>query len=204
MKQIRFNLDKGSQGGRREGSGRKRLHSPGVAHRKREKVILRTPTHINFKYRTSIRNKESLRLLKRAIQNARKKGLRVIHFSLQSNHVHLIIEASSNTILSKGMRSLTVTMVRGLKRGTIQAERYHLHVLKSLREIKNAVEYVCLNKQKHEKSRFSIFDDYGSFPGTKMISHFTRHNYMTIKVQVSEFWVGDTPQGYLLSKILST
>ncbi|MES2527344.1 MAG: transposase [Bdellovibrionota bacterium] len=202
MKQIKFNLDKGKHGGRREGSGRKRLHSAGVAHRKRERVNTRTPLHINFKYKAYIRNKESLNLLKRAILNARKKGLRIIHFSLQSNHIHLIVEASSNQILTAGMRSLAVTMVRGLKKGNIQLERYHLHVLKSLREIKNAVEYVCFNKQKHENKKYSVLDDYGSFPGHKMIAAFTLKKKITLKVMMKEFWAGDSPHGFLLTKTL--
>lgn len=79
-KQLNLNIFRGSRGGRRPGSGRKRLRSKGVAHRMREEVSNRTPMHINFRYRTSIRNKDSLRLLKRAIVNARRMGLMVIHF----------------------------------------------------------------------------------------------------------------------------
>lgn len=121
MKQKQFNLNlyKGSRGGRRPGSGRKRIHSKGVAHREREKVSGRTPLHINFKFRTQIRNKLCLRLLKKAILNSRSHGLRVIHFSLQHNHVHLIVEAESNSVLTSGMRSLTVTFAKGLKLGKV-------------------------------------------------------------------------------------
>lgn len=88
-----FILYKGKHGGRRPEAGRKRIHSRGVSHRIREKVSGRTPLHINFKFRTFIKNKRCLALLKRAILNARSHGLRVIHFSLQSNHIHLIVEA---------------------------------------------------------------------------------------------------------------
>ncbi len=67
MKQQTLNLFKGKWGGRRPGSGRKRIHSKGVAHRKRDRVHLKHPLHINFKVEASIRNKTCLRLLKRAI-----------------------------------------------------------------------------------------------------------------------------------------
>lgn len=201
MKQMRLNLNKGRLGGRREGSGRRRIHSPGVSHRSREKVTIRTPLHINFKYKTHIRNKETLKLLKRAILNGRRHGLRIIHFSLQSNHVHLIVEAGDNRLLSKGMRSLTVTMAMGLKKGRVQLERYHLHVLRHLREARNAVEYVCFNKQKHEKSKYSVIDDYSSFPGTTWLRDFAKKSKMTLKFQMKEIWKGDVPISFLLTSL---
>lgn len=66
MKQINLNLYQGTHGGRRPGSGRKRQKSAGVSHRTRAQVSSKTPLHINFKYRASIRNKDTLKLLKRA------------------------------------------------------------------------------------------------------------------------------------------
>lgn len=69
---------------------------------------------------------------------------------MQTNHIHLIIEADHNDTLTKGMRSLTVTFAKGLKKGKVQLERYHLHVLRSLKETKNAIQYVLFNQQKHD------------------------------------------------------
>ncbi len=151
MKQLDLKVH--SWGGKRKGSGRTRIHSKGVSHRKRQKVSRHTPTHINMKYKASIRNKDFLRILKRAILNSRRKGLRILHYSVQSNHVHFIIEADNNENLEKGMRSLAVTIVRGINKGKVQLQRYHLHVLKCLRELRNAVNYVCYNEQKHTGKR---------------------------------------------------
>ncbi len=126
--------------------------------------------HINFKYRTHIRNKECLKLLKRAIINARKHGLRILHYSMQSNHLHFIIEAGSNETLSRGMRSLTITFAKGLRKGKVQLGRYHLHVLRSIRETRNAIEYVLFNQQKHEKGTCSNIDQYSSVLSLKNVS----------------------------------
>ncbi len=153
MKQLKLNLDKGNWGGRRSNSGRKRIHSPGVAHRKRENISSRTPAHINFKYSTSIRNQAFLPILKRGILNCRKKGLRIIHYSVQSNHIHFIVEADNNEILTSGMRSLTITLSKGINKGEVQLDYYHLHVLKSKMEAWNAVRYVVFNDQKHTGRR---------------------------------------------------
>lgn len=201
MGQLRLNLDKGRRAGRRRGCGRKRIHSKGVAHRGREKVSAKTPLHINFKYRTQIRSKENLRLLKRAILNSRKQGLRIVHFSMQSNHIHLIVESVSNGVLTRGMRSLTITMAKGLGKGKVQLERYHLHVLRSVREAKNAVMYVCFNKQRHEKGTYSVLDDYSSLPARNCISEFVKKSRMTLRVMVTEYWAGDEGRSFYLRKL---
>ncbi len=205
--QTEMNLHSGTWGGRRPGSGRKRIHSKGVAHRCREKVSKKSPMHINFRFKTSVRNKENLRHLKRAIINARSHGLRIIHFSLQSNHVHFIIEATTNEILTRGMRSLTITFAKALKKGPVQIERYHLHVLRSLRETRNAILYVLFNQQKHEKGTYSVISDYSSIMGLdrplKVIAKFAVSNGFTLQIQKGEEWKGDKPVSYLLNYCLT-
>jgi REP element-mobilizing transposase RayT len=203
MRQLKMSLNGRNHGGLREGSGRRRIHSKGVAHRVREKVNKSSPLHINFKFKTYIRNKTCLRILKRAIVNARSYGLRIVHFSMQSNHIHFIIEADNNEILTKGMRSLTITFAKGLNQGKIQVERYHLHVLKTLRETKNAINYVLFNKQKHEKGTCSEIDNYCSLFGlNKMIKAFAKKNKITIKMGTLEQHPLDKPVSYFLKTSL--
>lgn len=177
-------------GGRRQNSGRKRIHSKGVSHRTRELVTPKTPLHINFKYKAYMRNKYCLKLLKRAILNARKLGLRVNHFSLQYDHVHLIVEADSNAILESGMRSITVTIAKGMKMGKVQLERYHLHVLRTLRETRNAVLYVLFNRQKHEKGNSKI-DGYTSLIYLEnlgeLVRDFVKKKKITLKIERAEY-----------------
>jgi REP element-mobilizing transposase RayT len=200
-KQLELNLNQGNWGGRRQGSGRKRLQSQGVAHRRREKVTTKTPLHINFKFKTSIRNKASLRLLKRAIINARTHGLRILHYSLQPNHVHLIIEAKDNNELTTGMKSLTVTFAKGLHKGRVQVQRYHLHVLKTIREVKHAIHYVLFNQQKHEKGTYSTIDGYSSILQLKvareLIKKFCLQEKMSLKVLRVESFHMDKERSYL-------
>lgn len=204
-KQIELNIYQGQHGGRRPGSGRKRIHSRGVAHRTREKMSSRPPLHINFKFRTNIRNKTCLKNLKRAILNSRRQGLRVLHCSLQSNHVHLIVEAETNTLLTKGMRSLTVTFAKGLKKGRVQLERYHLHVLRTLRETKNALHYVLFNKQKHEKGTCTSIDEYTSLlalnDALKWIRSFAVKRGILINVERCD-WELDEGRSWLSKKAL--
>lgn len=144
-----MNISKGHNGGPRLGAGRPRKHSKGVSHSAREIVTNRTPLHINFKYNAYVRTPKMMDILIRAVSNCSEHDFHVTHFTVQSNHIHLIAETMNNATLSSGMRSLTVTLVRGLNKGSIQLERYHLHVLKTPREVRNAIEYVLNNDIKH-------------------------------------------------------
>lgn len=203
-KQIVLNLFRGKRGGRRPGSGKKRIHSKGVSHRIRERVNKKTPLHINFRYKTHIRNKDALRVLKRAILNARARGLIVIHYSMQSNHIHIIVESVNNKVLTTGMRSLTVTFAKGIKKGKIQLERYHLHVLKSVQETKNAIRYVLFNQQKHENRKQSSIDEYCSILSLPLaldlIRNFVIQNKIMITIKNYERWTLDAGKSYLASE----
>ncbi|MES2526415.1 MAG: hypothetical protein V4598_04985 [Bdellovibrionota bacterium] len=106
------------------------------------------------------------------------------------------------------MRSLTITLAKGLQKGRVQMERYHLHVLRSVRETRNALHYVLLNQQKHEKPRrqpgtYSKIDDYSSVlcfkGGLDLVRSFAKRNRMTITIgKVS--WVPDNPGSWLMKK----
>lgn len=204
MRQLGLNIYKGTKGGRRPGSGRKRIHSVGVAHRKREKVSAQHPIHINFKVKAFIKNKTCLKILKRAIKNARSHGLRVIHFSLQSNHVHLLIEATDNAILTRGMRSLTITFAKGVNKGRIQMERYHTHILKTLRETRNAFHYVVLNEAKHAQLKRAYVDRYSSLGWVRDLRTFAKEaNLGVVLRKFCEVSFLDSAESWLLKRVQS-
>lgn len=197
-KQLSLNIYKGTHGGRRPKAGRKRVHSKGVAHEKREKVRTHTPLHINFKYKLTVKNKEGLKALHKAIRNARAHGLRINHFSLQHNHVHLIVQAANNDILTKGMRSLTITLSKVIGRGRIQLQRYHLHVLKSPREAQNAINYVLFNERKHTgKMTIDSYSTVGLLGSAKEIAQ-------RFKITVIEKLTILPELDHISSRILST
>jgi hypothetical protein len=78
----------------------------------------------------------------------------VIHYTLQSDHIHLIVEATSSRDLAAGMKSIGARIARAVHRvfdlrGSVLADRFHLHVLRSPREVRNAIAYVLLNARRH-------------------------------------------------------
>jgi hypothetical protein len=79
---------------------------------------------------------------------------RVVHFAVQRDHVHLIVEATDARALSSGVRSIAIRIARYvndllLRRGSLWADRWHGRALKTPREVRNAIVYVLANFRKH-------------------------------------------------------
>lgn len=94
------------------------------------------------------------------------QGLRVVHYTLERDHVHLYAETSENKVLAKGMKALGVSLVKKINRnfktkGSCYKTRYHLRVLKSASEAKYVLNYILKNGIKHKRSK-SIIDPYNS------------------------------------------
>jgi hypothetical protein len=92
--------------------------------------------------------------IRSAIALGHKTDFRVIHFSIQSNHMHLIVEAYDQRALSLGMQSLGHRMAHAVHRalgtaGSVLADRYHAHALLTPREARAALVYVLQNWAKH-------------------------------------------------------
>ena len=79
---------------------------------------------------------------------------RIVHYSVQGNHVHLLIEAASARDLACGLKSVVARFSRAVNRvfrraGQVLADRCHVHVLRTPREVRNAIAYVLLNARRH-------------------------------------------------------
>lgn len=88
------------------------------------------------------------------IRRASRATFRVVHFSVQENHVHLLVEAEDGRALRAGMQALTTRLARTLndavgRRGKVWAERYHRHDLEGPTQVRRALVYVLQNGRKH-------------------------------------------------------
>jgi REP element-mobilizing transposase RayT len=105
--------------------------------------------------RPSLRGSRSFRAIQEALRKGKERfGLRIIHFSVQGNHMHLLVEADDSLALTRGMKGLTVRLARALNRahglrGQVFADRFHSRALKSPREVAYAMRYVLGNHMKH-------------------------------------------------------
>jgi REP element-mobilizing transposase RayT len=83
-----------------------------------------------------------------------REHFRLVHYSVQSNHLHLLCEARDRTALSRGIQSLAIRVAKRLnslwqRAGKLFADRYHDRILRSPREVRNALAYVLNNAAKH-------------------------------------------------------
>lgn len=174
QKQLAFEIK--THGGRRAGSGRKKVRIGEPNHVRREKVTDRTPVHVTLKLQKSLpslRTRSAFLRFADAVRGAEKFGLRVMHFSIQADHVHLIAEADTSREFAKGMQSLAIRFAKairkeiknehksdikiGIKNGIrtlsenlgVFRGRYHAHVLKTPAEVRHALEYVLQNTARH-------------------------------------------------------
>lgn len=93
--------------------------------------------------------------LRRASETA---DFRVLHYSVQADHLHLIVEANDTPTLTRRMTGLSTWLARSVNRvlrrnGPFFADRYHRHDLTSPRQVRNALVYVLQNHRKHARER---------------------------------------------------
>src|SRR3954463_551258 len=92
-------------GGARRGAGRPRKDGTrpvkkGVPHLVRPLLAKRFPVHVTWRINRqvwSLRSGRFFSVLKSVMYAGEKPGFRVVHYSFQKDHIHLIVEASDRT-----------------------------------------------------------------------------------------------------------
>ena len=161
MKQLAMGFR--TWGGVRPGAGRPRTRErAGVVHRRRPVLKARFPVHVTWRMRKDVeylRKPKCFGALARAFwRGANRFGFRLVHYSVQGNHLHLLVEAKDERSLSRGMNGLGVRIAKGLNRvlgrsGKVLEDRYHGHILKTPTEVRHARNYLLGNAWKHRGER---------------------------------------------------
>jgi REP element-mobilizing transposase RayT len=145
-------------GGRRAGAGRKRAGGRRrVPHAHRPPHDSYRPMHVTLRATAGLPSLRRDRLFSRirgAFAAASHDGFRLLQFSVQSDHVHLLVEADSPTRLTRGLQGLTIRVAKAInavlrRHGSVWADRYHARALTTPREVRNALVYVLQNWKKH-------------------------------------------------------
>ncbi len=157
------------RGGKRKGAGRPpkgpRSSEP---HKRRPSHDRRHPVHITSRVVPglgSLRKRDMYLAIREAtIAVIPHEGFRIVHFSVQSNHIHLVAEASGKAALSRGVKAFKISAAKhinaaltkragGRRRGQVFADRYHSRALTSPRQVRHAICYVLNNWRRHEEDR---------------------------------------------------
>jgi putative transposase len=157
---AQLTLDLPSRGGARRGAGRKA--APGrkglVPHARRPAHRGVNPVHVTMRAVSTapdLRAQRPFRGVKAALAHVARRGVvRVVHFSVQRDHIHVIVEAADGRALGTGLQLLWSLVARAVnltvgRRGRLWRDRYHRHDLTSPRQVRNALVYVLFNFRKH-------------------------------------------------------
>jgi REP element-mobilizing transposase RayT len=159
----------GGWGGKRRGAGRKpNGDRAGVTHQKRPALDERYPVHVTLRVRervVNLRGAQAFQIIKSSFNRNRDRfGFRLNHFSVQGNHMHLIVEAEDERALARGMHALEIRIalalnrLMGRRRGRVFADRYHSRILKTPTEVRNVLLYQLHNRARHTGVRSRVVD----------------------------------------------
>jgi putative transposase len=166
-------------GGKRANAGRKRTRPgrPCVPHRARPAHRAAHPVHVTLRARAGLppfRDRGIFGEMTEALRGANRspavgEGFRVVEFSVQNDHVHLIVEAHDGDVLSRGVRGVAIRLARAVNRaldvrGPVWGDRYHARELSTPRAVRNAIVYVLMNARKHGFRVPSGVDGFSSAP----------------------------------------
>lgn len=161
-RQLALRLARIGWGGARDGAGRPKDPAAGVSHRSRPAHDGRCPVHVSVRVRRDrahLRSDAVFPAVRAALSMASGQArFRVVEFSVQRDHLHLLVEADDRGALSRGMQGLVVRVARAVNRvmgarGRVVADRYHARELTSPRAVRNALVYVLHNGRKHRATR---------------------------------------------------
>ena len=156
--------------------GARRGPKPGprglVRHRAREVSSPLHPLHVVMRSQfRSLRTQFVFPTLRKALADATRAraDFRITQFSVQGDHLHLLVEADSQQALSRGMQGLAIRVARRVNRlvsrsGKLWVDRFFSRALSSPRSVRNALAYVLNNFRKHRAAGGAQIDPYSSAP----------------------------------------
>jgi REP element-mobilizing transposase RayT len=133
-------------------------------HRVRAALPAKTPVHVTMRVKKSVgrlRQRKVYQAVRKATLHVLRAGaLRIVHLSIQQDHLHAIVEASDRDSLARGIQGFQISAARHINRaighrGGVFADRYHADPLRTPRMVRNAIAYAVNNWRKHGEDRGS-------------------------------------------------
>ena len=158
-----------THGGKRRGAGRKpKGKRSSERHKARPEHNPRHPLHVTIRIVGNVnglrRRDTYLALREATIVTAKRDDFRIVHMSVQRDHLHLIVEADSKQALSKGVQGFSISAARQINKaitarggdrrtGKVISDRFHAHPLTTPRAVRNTIAYVLNNWKRHGEDR---------------------------------------------------
>jgi REP element-mobilizing transposase RayT len=184
---------KKTHGGKRPGAGRKPKGSrAGSPHKKRPTLKAPFPVHVTLRVHRgvgSLRKRPMYRALRaatiavalRELHDREGGAFRIVHISIQRDHVHLLVEADHKRALSDGMKRFQISAAKHInaavsvgraerRRGTVFPDRFHQEIIESPRQARRALSYVLNNWRKHREDRAAFARSWNVDPFSSGVS----------------------------------
>jgi REP element-mobilizing transposase RayT len=162
---------------RRKKPGPKPSRRSGSRHKRRPELKGRFPVHVVLRVHKdmgSLRKRFMYSALRAATIAVAMRELafeehgafRIVHISIQRDHVHLLVEADDKVALSRGMQSFQISAAKHLnraisverqlpvrRRGTVFPDRFHQEIITTRKQARHALNYVLNNWRKHREDQ---------------------------------------------------
>ena len=168
-KRVQLEMDFRTWGGKRRGAGRPQLHRRcSEPHRERDSFEASSPVHVTLRLvdgLDTLRCRGAYDAVSAAMRAvAERPDFRIVHASIQRNHLHLVNEASDRKSLAKGIQALQISAAHHLKThwerergrrpiGAVFTDRYHAEIIESPTQARHALAYVLMNWRRHAEDR---------------------------------------------------
>ncbi|HVH41602.1 MAG TPA: hypothetical protein VM925_04640 [Labilithrix sp.] len=111
----------------------------------------------------SLRAQRVLEAIVEELRAASKRGVGVLHYSVQVDHLHLIVEAPDTAKLARQLQQLFSRIAFAVNRvsrrgGRLFRDRHHRHELTTPTEVRRALVYVLFNERKHGATSASAIE----------------------------------------------
>lgn len=109
-----------------------------------------------------LRDRDGYRAIRRVLTRyLGRDDFRVVHVSIQHNHLHLLVEAQDQYVLARAMQSFAINAARAINRsnrafGKVFAHRYHATQITTASHARHALAYVLNNWRRHREDAANL------------------------------------------------
>ncbi len=154
------------RGGRRPNAGRKKsaAFKCDPSHGRRPELSRQHPVHVMLRTLPSVprlRQRDGFEAIRAVLFFfLDDPDFRIVHISIQRNHIHMIVEATSKAALRRGMQSFAIRAARALneefgREGKVFAFRYKAKQITTPYYARNVLGYVLNNWRRHREDRYA-------------------------------------------------
>ncbi|MBN1612200.1 MAG: transposase [Polyangiaceae bacterium] len=103
----------------------------------------------------TLRGCKTFRAIHRALCSGNERpDFRLVEYSVQTTHFHLLVESPSTQSLTRGVQGLAIRLARSINRtfcrsGTVFRDRYCSRVMTGSRDARDTLRYVLNNARRH-------------------------------------------------------